>query len=169
MFHANSSNAPVAGHGRGLYCGGGSTDITNIVQYISIGQRGNSHDFGELAPNEPALNSQVPLSDGNRYVLAAGGNTPAEIQFGNIMTKGNAVNTVVWLGLFKEYLDALVPWEKYGNWGGDGWSNADLVANFAGVGSAYIIDRLWEKKGHENRSAYITIHPRYVRVSLYFN
>ena len=85
------------------------------------------------------------------------------------MTKGNAVNTVVWLGLFKEYLDALVPWEKYGNWGGDGWSNADLVANFAGVGSAYIIDRLWEKKGHENRSAYITIHPRYVRVSLYFN
>ena len=85
------------------------------------------------------------------------------------MTKGNAVNTVVWLGLFKEYLDALVPWEKYGNWGGDGWSNADLVANFAGVGSAYIIDRLWEKKGHENISTYITVRPECIRVSLYFN
>ena len=85
------------------------------------------------------------------------------------MTKGNAVNTVMWLGLFKEGIDAFVPWEQYGSYGGDGWSNADLVANFAGVGSAYIIDRLWEKKGHENRSAYITIHPRYVRVSLYFN
>ena len=92
MFHANSSNGPVAGHGRGLYCGGGSTDTSNIVQYISIGQRGNSHDFGELAPNEPAMNSQVGLSDGNRYVLAGCGNTPAEVMFGNIMTKGNAVD-----------------------------------------------------------------------------
>ena len=85
------------------------------------------------------------------------------------ISEGNSVNTVVWLGLFKEYIDALVPWEKYGSWGGDGWSNADLVANFAGVGSAYLIDRLWEKKGHENISTYITVHPKFIRVSLYFN
>ena len=85
------------------------------------------------------------------------------------MTKGNAVNTVIWLGLFKEYIDAMVPWEEYGAWGGDGFSKNDVVYNLIGVGSAYLIDRLWENKGNENRSAYIEIYPKHIRFSLYLD
>ena len=85
------------------------------------------------------------------------------------MTQKKAASTVVWLGLFKEYMDAMVPWEEYGSWGGDGFSKNDVVYNAIGLGSAYLIDKLWEKKGHEKKSAYITIHPGYVRVNLYFN
>ena len=85
------------------------------------------------------------------------------------MTKGNAVNTVIWLGLFKEGIDAFVPWETYGSYGGDGFSKNDVVYNAIGVGSAYLIDKLWEKKGHGNETAFIKIYPGYVRFNLYFN
>ena len=85
------------------------------------------------------------------------------------MTKGNAVNTVIWLGLFKEGIDAMVPWEDYGRWGGDGFSKNDVVYNTIGVGTAYLIDRLWENKGNESKSTYIEIYPRHIRFSLYLN
>ena len=85
------------------------------------------------------------------------------------MTRGEAINTITWLGLFKEGIDALVPWEQYGSWGGDGFSKNDVVYNAIGVGSAYLIDKLWEKKGHGNETAFIKIHPGYVRVYLYFD
>ena len=85
------------------------------------------------------------------------------------MTKGKAVNTVIWLGLFKEGIDAFVPWEQYGSYGGDGFSKNDVVYNAIGVGSAYLIDRLWENKGNENKSAYIEIYPRHIRFSIYLD
>ena len=85
------------------------------------------------------------------------------------MTRGEAINTITWLGLFKEGIDALVPWEQYGSWGGDGFSKNDVVYNAIGVGSAYLIDKLWEKKGHGNETAFIKIHPGYVRIYLYFD
>ena len=84
------------------------------------------------------------------------------------MTRGDAVNTVMWLGLFKEGIDAFVPWETYGSYGGDGFSKNDVVYNAIGVGSAYLIDKLWEK-GHGNETAFIKIHPGYVRIYLYFD
>ena len=85
------------------------------------------------------------------------------------MTKGNAVSTVMWLGLFKEGIDAFIPWEQYGSYGGDGFSKNDVVYNAIGVGSAYLIDRLWENKGDNNKSAYIEIYPRHVRFSIYLD
>ena len=85
------------------------------------------------------------------------------------MTKGNAVNTVMWLGLFKEGIDALVPWETYGSYGGDGFSKNDVIYNAIGVGSAYLIDRLWENNSDKNKSAYIEIYPRHVRFSIYLD
>jgi len=85
------------------------------------------------------------------------------------MTPTQAIKTTVGLGLFKEGIDALVPWEQYGAYGGDGFSKNDVVYNAIGVGSAYLIDRLWEKKGHENETAFIKIHPGYVRIYLYFD
>ena len=84
------------------------------------------------------------------------------------MTPTQAIKTTIGLGLFKEGIDALVPWEQYGAYGGDGFSKNDVVYNAIGVGSAYLIDKLWESKG-ENETAFIKIHPGYVRVYLYFN
>ena len=85
------------------------------------------------------------------------------------MTPTQAIKITVGLGLFKEGIDALVPWEQYGAYGGDGFSKNDVIYNAIGVGSAYLIDKLWEKKGHENETAFIKIHPGYVRVYLYFD
>ena len=85
------------------------------------------------------------------------------------MTPTQAIKTTVGLGLLKEGIDALVPWEQYGSYGGDGFSKNDVVYNAIGVGSAYLIDKLWEKKGHGNETAFIKIHPGYVRVYLYFD
>ena len=51
-----------------------------------------------------------------------------------------------YLGLGKECMDALLPWEKYGAWGGDGFSKYDLYYNIAGIGLAYTIDKLWKPK-----------------------
>ena len=85
------------------------------------------------------------------------------------MTKGEAVNTVIWLGLFKEGIDAFVPWEQYGSYGGDGFSKNDVIYNTIGVGSAYLIDRLWGNKGIESKSTYIEIYPRNIRISISLN
>ena len=85
------------------------------------------------------------------------------------MTQKKAVSTVISLGLLKEGIDALVPWEQYGAYGGDGFSKNDVIYNTIGVGTAYLIDRLWENKGNENKSTYIEIYPRSFRVSIYLN
>ena len=53
------------------------------------------------------------------------------------------------IGIVKETIDALVPYEIYGHSGGDGWSNADLQANLLGIGFAYVIDKLWKGKLYE--------------------
>ena len=52
------------------------------------------------------------------------------------------------LGILKETSDALLPYEKYGRIGGDGFSKYDLYYNIAGIGLAYALDKLWklEKK-----------------------
>ena len=85
------------------------------------------------------------------------------------MTPTQAIKITIGLGLLKEGIDALVPWEQYGSYGGDGFSKNDVVYNIIGVGSAYLIDKLWEKKGHGNETAFIKICPGYVRINLYFN
>ena len=85
------------------------------------------------------------------------------------MTPAKAIKTTAGLGLLKEGIDALIPWEQYGSYGGDGFSKNDVIYNAIGVGSAYLIDKLWESKGHGNETAFIKIHTGYVRVYLYFD
>ena len=85
------------------------------------------------------------------------------------MTSTQAIKTTIGLGLFKEGIDAFIPWEQYGSYGGDGFSKNDVVYNAIGVGSAYLIDRLWENKGDKNKSTYIEIYPRHVRFSIYLD
>tara|TARA_Y100000593_G_C4236082_1_gene299616 strand:+ start:350 stop:772 length:423 start_codon:yes stop_codon:yes gene_type:complete len=53
------------------------------------------------------------------------------------------------LGLTKEIIDGLLPWEEYGKWGGDGFSKNDLTYNLIGVGLAYGLDKVW--KPQENK------------------
>ena len=49
------------------------------------------------------------------------------------------------LGITKEIIDANLPYEKYGVWGGDGFSKNDLTYNLLGIGIAYGVDKLWDK------------------------
>ena len=73
------------------------------------------------------------------------------------------------LGLTKETIDALFPWEKYGRIGGDGFSKNDLAYDLLGIGIAYVIDKTWEKKSYENKSVSVKVNPGYVRISLYLD
>ena len=56
----------------------------------------------------------------------------------------------LYLGLGKEVIDAVLPWEKYGAWGGDGFSKYDLMYDIAGILCAYGIDKIWKPKENKN-------------------
>ena len=135
--------------------------IAGAVISISFGQE---PEFGKWRWAEDTLQ---PTDD--KQVHAVGSFGLYYLFTSKGMTRGDAVNTVIWLGLFKEGIDAFVPWEQYGAYGGDGFSKNDVVYNAIGVGSAYLIDKLWEKKGHGNETAFIKIYPGYVRINLYFD
>ena len=61
-------------------------------------------------------------------------------------TEMESIRYSFYLGLGKECIDALLPWEKYGRWGGDGFSKYDLAYDIAGIGVAFLIDKLWKPK-----------------------
>ena len=71
------------------------------------------------------------------------------------------------LGLAKETTDALVPWEEYGKWGGDGFSKYDMYYDIAGIGMAYTLDKLWKGKLYETTNTQVYFRP--FRVDIYFN
>ena len=52
----------------------------------------------------------------------------------------------IYLGLAKEVIDALVPHEEYGKWGGDGFSKYDLGYDMLGILCAWGIDKIWKEK-----------------------
>ena len=51
-----------------------------------------------------------------------------------------------YLGFGKEVIDALLPYEKYGDWGGDGFSKYDLGYDLVGILLAYTLDEIWKPK-----------------------
>jgi len=61
-------------------------------------------------------------------------------------TEKESVLYSFYLGLGKECIDALFPHEKYGRWGGDGFSKYDLAYDVVGIGVAYLIDKVWKPK-----------------------
>ena len=65
-------------------------------------------------------------------------------------TEMESIRYSFYLGLGKEIIDALLPWEKYGRWGGDGFSKYDLAYDIAGIGVAYLIDKVWKPKEKES-------------------
>ena len=91
-------------------------------------------------------NESLNLSEEDKQVHALGSAGLYFLMKSKGASTTTTINTIVWLGLFKECADALVPYEQYGSWGGDGWSNADLIANALGVGTAWLIDEYWHPK-----------------------
>ena len=89
-------------------------------------------------------------------------------KYKNLSTTKSVLYTVS-LGILKETIDALVPYEKYGSYGGDGWSNADIKANLLGLGTGYLIDKLWENNSYENKSVSIKVNTGFIRVSIYLD
>ena len=65
-------------------------------------------------------------------------------------TEMESIRYSFYLGLTKEIIDAVLPHEKYGRWGGDGFSKYDLAYDIAGIGVAYLIDRAWKSKEKNN-------------------
>ena len=61
-------------------------------------------------------------------------------------TQHESMEYSLYLGLAKECIDAMLPYEKYGRWGGDGFSKYDLMYDILGILTAYGIDKLWKPK-----------------------
>ena len=57
-----------------------------------------------------------------------------------------SIKYTFYLGLAKECIDAVVPWEEYGAWGGDGFSKYDLYYDVLGIGAEVLIDKWWKPK-----------------------
>jgi hypothetical protein len=70
-----------------------------------------------------------------------------------------------YLGLTKECIDALLPYEKYGNWGGDGFSKYDLAYDITGIGVAFLIDRVWKPKEKKNGNIQYRFSNDCIRIS----
>ncbi len=78
---------PVWFGGRGLF-GGGTYPATNVIQYITIANTGNTTDFGDLTVTRSGLGS---CSNGERGVWAGGGSSNV-IDYVTISTTGNATD-----------------------------------------------------------------------------
>ena len=71
-------------------------------------------------------------------------------------TEIESIKYSLYLGLSKEVIDALLPWEKYGQWGGDGFSKYDLMYDILGILTAWGIDELWKPK-KENKGVALNL------------
>jgi hypothetical protein len=72
------------------------------------------------------------------------------------------------LGVTKEIIDATLPWEKYGVWGGDGFSKNDLVYNLFGMGLAHTVDKLWKLEENKKYEFRFNISRNYCSFQLVF-
>ena len=70
-----------------------------------------------------------------------------------------------YLGLGKECIDALFPYEKNGRWGGDGFSKYDLIYDVVGISTAYLIDKLWKAKGENNGNIQYRFSTNWISIS----
>ena len=49
------------------------------------------------------------------------------------------------IGLANEVKDSVMPWEKYGEIGGEGFSSKDMLANIGGVVAGHYLNKLIKK------------------------
>ncbi|MDQ7052701.1 MAG: hypothetical protein Q9P14_07365 [candidate division KSB1 bacterium] len=57
---------------------------------------------------------------------------------GTLLQFDKTIPALILIGILWEIKDALLPYEKAGFWGGDGFSWKDLLANFAGIALGFI-------------------------------
>ena len=81
-------------------------------------------------------------------------------------TQHESIKYSLYLGLSKEVIDALVPWEEYGRWGGDGFSKYDLGYDILGILTAWGIDKLWKPK--KNKGVAVTLAKDKVKLEYRF-
>ena len=81
-------------------------------------------------------------------------------------TQHESMEYSLYLGLAKECIDAMLPYEKYGRWGGDGFSKYDLMYDILGILTAWGIDKLWKPK--KNKGVAVTLGKDKVKLEYRF-
>ena len=71
-------------------------------------------------------------------------------------TEIESIKYSIYLGLSKEVIDAIVPHEEFGRWGGDGFSKYDLGYNMLGILCAWGIDKIWKEKQNKGVALQLT-------------
>uniref|UniRef100_A0A6M3K0M1 VanZ-like domain-containing protein n=1 Tax=viral metagenome TaxID=1070528 RepID=A0A6M3K0M1_9ZZZZ len=61
------------------------------------------------------------------------------------MPKKKAFFVIMGLGLVNEIKDALIPYETYGLWGGEGFDYKDVIANMIGIVAFELIEFIWKQ------------------------
>ena len=110
-------------------------------QYSSLGiqQKREDYSLGKWRWSEDTI---VPTDDKQIHAIGAFG--LYYLLASKKIHQNRAVIIVSSLGIAKECIDALVPWEIYGRIGGDGFSKYDIFYNSLGLFVAYAIDDRWE-------------------------
>ena len=110
-------------------------------QYSSLGIHKESEDYslGKWRWSEDTI---VPTDDKQIHAIGAFG--LYYLLASKKIHQNRAVIIVSSLGIAKECIDALVPWEIYGRIGGDGFSKYEIFYNSLGLFVAYAIDDRWE-------------------------
>ena len=86
-----------------------------------------------------AVDDMTPTDDKQTHAVGSFGLYYFLVHKG--VPKNKAVTSVMLIGITKECYDALVPWERYGRLGGDGFSRYDIFYNGLGIIFAYRLDK----------------------------
>jgi hypothetical protein len=93
LIEANTEPCSTSSSTRGIWCGGyknpgGSSNRTNVIQYVEISTLGNALDFGDITTIQV---SQAAASSPTRAIFSGGYSSPHQYEMVTIASKGNAV------------------------------------------------------------------------------
>ena len=93
LIEANTEPCATSSSTRGIWCGGyknpgGSSNRTNVIQYVEISTLGNALDFGDITVIQV---SQAAASSPTRAIFSGGYQSPHQYEMVTIASKGNAV------------------------------------------------------------------------------
>ena len=93
LIEANTEPCATSSSTRGIWCGGyknpgGSSNRTNVIQYVEIATTGNALDFGDITVIQV---SQAAASSPTRAIFSGGYQSPHQYEMVTIASKGNAV------------------------------------------------------------------------------
>ena len=93
LIEPNTEPCSTSSSTRGIWCGGyknpgGSSNRTNVIQYVEIATLGNALDFGDITTIQV---SQAAASSPTRAIFSGGYSSPHQYEMVTIASKGNAV------------------------------------------------------------------------------